>query len=121
MNSIPQELVFLLIAGVVLLVQFVLKLQRRRSAPEQTQPDELDEPEGSPRREMQQPALATPAAPVVTPVLRTRPRPVAVLAQREPHRFSRRALMGDRRAVQDAIVIATILGPCRAYRPHDID
>jgi hypothetical protein len=29
--------------------------------------------------------------------------------------------MGNRRALQDAIVVATILGPCRAYRPHDID
>lgn len=26
-----------------------------------------------------------------------------------------------RRAVQDAVVIAAILGSCRAYRPHDID
>jgi hypothetical protein len=36
-------------------------------------------------------------------------------------RFSRRSLMGSRCAVQDAIVVAAILGPCRAYRPHDID
>lgn len=28
--------------------------------------------------------------------------------------------MGNRRDVQNAIVIATILGPCHAYEPHGI-
>ncbi len=36
-----------------------------------------------------------------------------------PRRFSRRSLMPDQRAVQDAIVIAAILQPCHAHRPHD--
>jgi hypothetical protein len=35
-------------------------------------------------------------------------------------RFSRGALMGNRREVQNAVVIATILGPCRTFEPHDI-
>jgi hypothetical protein len=34
-------------------------------------------------------------------------------------RFSRRALFGDRRRTQDAVVAATILGPCRAFEPYD--
>ncbi|MBA4262471.1 MAG: hypothetical protein C0443_10780, partial [Comamonadaceae bacterium] len=62
--------------------------------------------------------------PVVS-VLPTRsvplPRAVPVPALRTARRFSRRSLMGNRRAVQDAMVIAAILGPCRAYQPHDID
>jgi hypothetical protein len=28
--------------------------------------------------------------------------------------------MGTKREVQNAIVIATVLGPCRAFEPHDI-
>jgi len=35
-------------------------------------------------------------------------------------RFARRSLMGTRREMQNAIVIATILGPCRAFEPHDL-
>lgn len=37
----------------------------------------------------------------------------------EPH-LARRSLMENRRAMQNAIVIATIVGPCRAFEPHDI-
>lgn len=35
-------------------------------------------------------------------------------------RFSRHALMGNRRDLRKAIVIAAILGPCRAIEPHDV-
>ena len=42
------------------------------------------------------------------------------LAGRCSRRFSRSALMGNRREVQNAIVIATILGPCRAFEAHDV-
>jgi hypothetical protein len=39
---------------------------------------------------------------------------------RSKQRFSRQSLMGTRRDVQNAIVIATIVGPCRAFEPHDV-
>jgi len=35
-------------------------------------------------------------------------------------RYSRQALMGNRRDLRKAIVIAAILGPCRATDPHDV-
>jgi len=41
--------------------------------------------------------------------------------RRRARRFSRAALMGDRRAVQDAVVLATILRPCHAHKPHGVD
>jgi hypothetical protein len=34
-------------------------------------------------------------------------------------RFGRVALMGTRREVQNAFVIAAVLSPCRAFEPHD--
>lgn len=40
---------------------------------------------------------------------------------RRARRFSRAALMGDRRAVQDAVVIAAILRPCHAHKPYEMD
>jgi len=62
-----------------------------------------------------------PAAFPVRAVVAAPPRAVPAPARRTARRFSRRALMGNRRAVQDAVVIAAILGPCRAYQPHDSD
>lgn len=74
--------------------------------------------------------------PVRTPL---RPRPTVAPSQRAPsapraahaddtryparraRRFSRVALMGDRRAVQDAVVIAAILRPCHAHKPYGVD
>lgn len=38
---------------------------------------------------------------------------------KRPHRYSRRALFGSRKATQDAVVAAVILGPCRALSPYD--
>ncbi|HEY0858589.1 MAG TPA: hypothetical protein VGE16_16105 [Albitalea sp.] len=40
--------------------------------------------------------------------------PPAERPARAPHRYSRQTLMGTKRHVQNAVVIATILGPCRA-------
>jgi hypothetical protein len=45
--------------------------------------------------------------------------PLTSLLPRQ-RRFSKGALMGSRREVQNAVVIATMLGPCRAFEPHDI-
>ena len=42
-------------------------------------------------------------------------------ARRRVRRFSRAALMGDRHAVQDAVVIAAILRPCHAHKPYGVD
>jgi hypothetical protein len=44
----------------------------------------------------------------------------ALLPARGRRRFARRTLLGTRRQVQDAFVLATILGRCRGDEPHDI-
>jgi hypothetical protein len=117
MENFSQELVFALIFGVVLLVQFLLKHLRKR-APQTEAEAETEvgfEPDSLTDRSNATEALAL-TRPVPPPL-----RAAAAPLRRGLRRFSRRSLMGSRRAVQDAIVVAAILGPCRAYRPHDID
>ncbi len=128
MDKFPQELVFALIFGAVMLVQFLLKHLRKRGplSEGEVEAETEAEAEETPERDTEtqwpraaeaaQPAQALPTLAVPAP-----PRAGLDPARREARRFSRRSLMGSRRAVQDAIVIAAILGPCRAYRPHDID
>ncbi|GMV44885.1 MAG: hypothetical protein AMXMBFR66_02830 [Pseudomonadota bacterium] len=130
MDKFPQELLFALIFGAVMLVQFLLKHLRKRGplteaeaeaeveveaeVEEGTAPDSVAGRPGA--AEVPLPVQALPAR-----LAPARPRAAPASARRETRRFSRRSLMGSRRAVQDGVVIAAILGPCRAYRPHDID
>ena len=113
MKGLPEELIYVLIFGAILLFQYLMK----RFGPQQQQQPAQDEPDA------ELPAQAAPVAVSVSSPSdalfgRSRaPEASSALARR---RFSRRSLMGNRRAVQNAIVIATILGPCRAYEPHDV-
>lgn len=127
MDRFPQELIFALIFGAIMLVQFLFERLRKRGPLAETETETENESEievesepgtgalGPMVAEVPQPVQALPiwSAPV--------PRAAPAPAVRAARRFSRRSLMGNRRAVQDAMVIAAILGPCRAYQPHDID
>ncbi len=63
----------------------------------------------------------TPAAPAVCDVVDgVRGRSDAPVVAPARRRFSRKSLMGSRHAVQNGVVVATILGPCRAFEPHDV-
>lgn len=124
MPALPQELFFILIFGAVLLVQFLYRQLVKRPEwmpPPGTLEDSVDAaqpaPEPAPSRTLAH-ARATerPKSPVSDPAPRT-----AYRAGRRPRRFSRASLMPDRRAVQDAVVIATILGPCHALRKHGLE
>ena len=126
MDKFPQELVFALIFGAVVLVQFLLKHLRRRGPRTEAEAEAEVEAEEGPARDTvaQLPRAAEapqPAQALPTLAVPASPRAAPTPLRRDPRRFSRRSLMGNRRAVQDAVVIAAILGPCRAYRPHDID
>jgi hypothetical protein len=115
MERFPTELIYVLIFAAIVLFQYAMKRFAPQEQPESAQDEQFarDEEETQPAP-MPVPAAGVAvghfgrsAAPSVSPALSRR-------------RFSRRSLLGSRREVQNAIVIATILGPCRAYEPHDI-
>ena len=129
MRDWPQELVFFVLFGAVLLFQALRRRVRQRAAAP-TRTEVLDAP-------AEAPADALPAAPEAAGWLGSPPppRPPRPSAPRRAvarptaadeglirrRRFSRHALLADRRSLQDAIVTAEILRPCRAQRPHDAD
>jgi len=136
MRDFPPELIFILVFGFVWLVQFLLKFRGKTAAGTDAEaqaessawaePEPEPEPEPEARAPARPPAkgalpkgaLGTPGQPSLVP---RRAAPVPAPVKRESRRFSRHALMADRRAVQNAFVIAAILGPCHAHRPYDID
>jgi hypothetical protein len=124
MGPIPEDLIVFLLFGAFVLVQILRNWRRsKRRAPV--------EPATTVPTEAQAEAEAGAPVPLPwTPTLVEGPRQKSAAAARHPpasqlpqasRRFSRRTLMGDRRSLQDAIVVATILGPCRAQRPRDME
>jgi hypothetical protein len=130
MKSFPTELIYLLIIGAILLFNYVMRqaASRRQSElprdePPQDEPPQDEPPQDEPLPEIWGRAPSTPAvlpapAASVEPARRSgAPSASSPLPRRH---FARRSLMGTRRDVQNAIVVTTILSPCRAYEPHDI-
>ena len=121
MGPIPDDLIVFLIFGLFVLIQIVRARRRakaRRAEAVVAAPAEIDE---QPVAAVPVPPMPWTSAPVEGPRT-TQPRGLpAVAAPTRPdaRRFSRRRLIGDRRSLQDAIVIATILGPSLAQRPRD--
>jgi hypothetical protein len=125
MKGLPTELLYLLIFGGVLLFNFFRQQAARRRHDEAQQEEEQELPRDEPppdeamadfwgRSPETQAALPVPAT-RVAPVRRTE-EPIASTAHRS-NRFSKRSLLGTRRDMQNAIVVAMILGPCRALEP----
>jgi len=139
MSGFPQELVFVFVFGAIVLAQFLYRLLRGKDALMQA---ELEQQEKA-QRQAQAQAEAEAAAVLLRaqrkpeqtedvessqPTLAPRATPVTALTNvplpprsQQPRRFSRLDLMPDRRAVQDAIVIAAIMQPCHAQRPYNVD
>lgn len=117
MHDFPQELFIALLFGAVLLGQFLYKQLRRRALLMQAQ----NAPEAATRATavpLARTRTPEPAGPVEAPTLLPNAAPPA---RHRPRRFSRQGLLPDQRALQDAFVIATILGPCHAQRPHEFE
>ena len=118
MNSISNEVLYAVLFAVVLLFQYLMKRfgpQKPNEPPKEEQLAQIpEEVEAAPA-----PSTAAPAF-VDQGFGRSQarnPRPRPEVSRR---RFTRNALMGSRQRMQEAVVIAVILGPCRAYEPHDI-
>ena len=130
MNGFPTELIYVLIVAGIVLFQYMMK---RFGPQEQEQPPpplKESDPE-LPAREREQderlPQIPeemkeTPAASSVFRASHQLGGPEAqgAFSRLTRRRYSRRLLMGTRREVQNAIVIATIVGPCRAFEPYDV-
>lgn len=113
MKSVPAELLYVLMFVAIVLFQFLMK----RFGPQEPQEPAWEERPAQDPEELEdaRPASAVSgmagghAVPVAAP---------GVASARR--RYSRSSLMGTRREVQNAVVIATILGPCRAFEAHDV-
>ncbi len=115
MKGFPAELIYVLIVAGIVLFQYVMKRLRPQAQQESVQ--------NEPLAQIPEEVKETPAASSVSHAsagLLGRPEAPGVSSRLTRPRYSRGSLMGARRDVQNAIVIATILGPCRAYEPHDV-
>lgn len=126
MKGVSSDLLFVLLFALIFLGQYVVQRFRARKQRQDAGETGLPEPvEPAPALQWQWelPAVSTGAASSVTPEVMAperRPGRRDALAARTGRRFSREVLFSSRRKLQDAIVIASILGPCRAQEPHDI-
>lgn len=120
MKGLPTELIYVLLFVGMLLVQYMLKRRRGRQPQESSQDGGVAQPGAEMSPDFagleQDSAIAWGASRVAVDRL-ARPEAPPALRARPRHRFSRQSLMGTRRDVQNAVVIATILGPCRALEP----
>lgn len=121
MNSFPTELIYVLVVAAIVLFQYMMK--RFGQQQQQQQQEQQDSAQDERLAQIPEEVMETPAASPVSSVAvghfgrAEAPGASSALPGR---RFARRSLMGTRREVQNAIVIATILGPCRAFEPHDV-
>ena len=119
MKSWPFELIVALVFGALLLLNFAMqrvarRLRDRAQGQPPVQPADDEPPEVLWGRA---PAGALEAPMPVVP----RPaRQASAAPRRRTRRYSRDALFADRRSLQDAFVIAAILGRCRADEPHEL-
>jgi hypothetical protein len=121
MRGFPPELIYLLIFAAIFLFQFLMKLAARQSAPEA--PPEVRPPQ--PRystapdsRSLEQTeAIPWSSSHLSAQEFGRRSETVPAIRPRRQRRFSRQALFATRQDVQKAVVIATVLGPCRALEP----
>lgn len=122
MKGFPVELLFVLAFLGVLLFNYLMQRAARRRQQEEAAaqpeppPQPLPEPEEAFEDYWGRKPVPAPAAPVV-------PRPVPQAVQAEPPAPRRvhplRALLRDRRGLRHAIVLMTVLGPCRAQEPPE--
>ena len=112
MKDLPTELIYGLGFAAIVLFQYVMKRFEQRN------PVQHAELEQAPEEVKVTPATSPISSISVGQFGRgEEPSASSPLAIR---RFARTSLLGTKQEVQNAIVIATILGPCRAFEPHAV-
>lgn len=124
MRDLPVELLFFLAFAAIAVFNVLMQRAARRKQAEgeaaEPEPDEFDEEQPhAPPAGAAWPATSTQPARAATPSHWTAAYGTGAPAQSR-RRFDRQRLLGDRRALHDAFVVATLLGPCRAQEPHDL-
>ena len=116
LDKIPTEMKYVLIMAAIVLFQYILKRFAPQPIEQAPVPDEQP-----PEEEMQTQETSADAEQgyAIDAGHFGRNRAGRASASHATRRFSRKSLMGSRRETQDAVVIATILGPCRAFEAHD--
>ncbi len=118
MKDMPQELLYVLMFLAIVLFQYLTKRFGPQEPPEPAWDERLEQfPEET--EDVPAASAASAASGMAGGHFGRSDAPRSSLAPRR-RRFSRGALMGSRREVQNAVVIATILGPCRAFEAHDV-
>ena len=115
MNSFPAELMYVVIFAAVMLFSYFMK----RFGPQERQASAQDEHFSQIPEEVQETPIAVSVSRASAGQF-VRSEPQVASSWHARRRYSRRSLMGTRREVQNAIVLATMLGPCRAFEPHDV-
>jgi hypothetical protein len=121
MKGFPIELIVGVLFGAAMLLNFVMQRAAKRQRVEPTQAEPLEEEIPEEVWRGQSAAVSPPAAATHgAPSLRAEGAPATPHPRAGQRRFDRRTLLGTRRRVQDAFVVATILGRCRGEEPHEI-
>ena len=114
MNSLPTELIYVLIFVAIVLFQYMTRRFGQQAQQESAQRERLSKvPE-----EVEEPPEASLVPSVAVGQFGRTQAPSASPAHAR-RRFARGSLMATKREMQNAVVIAVILGPCRTYEPHD--
>lgn len=120
MKSFPPELIYVLIFVGIYLVQYMMKRRGSQAPQEPVQDVPVAQPPDEITPDLAGLEWGTPMGGSSSRASGDEPgRPEAptTLRAHARRRFSRQSLMGTPRDVQNAVVIATILGPCRALEP----
>ena len=111
----PDQLIYVLVFAAIVLLQYLMK---RFGPQQQPQSSKADPPAQIPETVKETPSACAESSMAVGYFGRAEaPGAFSALPGR---RFARTSLLGTKREVQNAIVVATILGPCRAFEPHDV-
>ncbi len=113
MKNIPAELLYVLMFAAIVLFQYLMK----RFGPQEQQDPVAQEDFPQLFEEVKETQATSSVSSVAVGYFGQAPDASLALSRR---RFSRASLMGTRHEVQNSIAIATILGPCRAFEPHEV-
>lgn len=119
-RGLPVELLYVL--GFVALVLFNIMAQRaaRRRQAEEAQAQAEAAPAPSPDEPLEDIWGRAPVAqPAAAPLIASRPAPALLHAEAPRRAHPVRALLKDKRDLRRAVILAMVLGPCRAQEPPD--